>query len=1100
MKNKDSNLIYNQYSSINLNNYLPNQKATPLRSPSNNCNFNKLNPSFNGKVQHIQNMRKLSTPNYLNSRKINSSINLNKLNIQSNNQPKINNISTKYISSSILPFNSNNSNYFSPPPQKPSRLSDFPNLNSLKLNKKYISSPLLNMNKSKNIIKKKTLILDLDETLVHSGFNQFKRKSDIILNINVDGKNHTIYVLKRPFVDHFLKEVSKYFEIIIFTASIQQYASALLDKLDKEKLLFNGRLYRQNCIFSNGLYLKDIKQIGKNLEDMIIIDNNPASFIINEDNGIPILTWYDDLNDNELNKLIPLLKYLSNVDDVRPMIKQIVNKEKNEINFDLVDNIINNNDEKNNNYKKLINGGAKNIYDNFYYNKNNYNIRTYDNDININNMNGQENKFDYYLNNGINCINNNNSVYKYNYIINSLSNMTYDEIQNEGYINNNIKEINNNNYNNYDGINMNNNNKNTSILNRTKKLFSGINNNNEINEDVNKKNKVKFVCNKEKNNNIRSFTPNTNIQRKNNYFNRENLEINNKKNNINLIGNIQENINEINETLNNFNHRNSKDIVNNGINNKTKINNYLMKNDDDNNDIKHYYFQSSQNNILTKKKQLINNDKLYNINNGQENIKKSENNINNLIKNTNYNYLNNINNRNNNNNRTGVNYNSLGNNNLNKINNINQNSLKVNNYIIHSNNNINEINKKINNYNIINGLLKEKKEKNNTKSIIELRREKLNEIKRKMEEINKDIIRTENQFYHTQKDFMPKNDINRNYKMNFFKYNSHEILKNEFNYRENNKNNQIRKNHFIDKETLINSNNNINFTRSFSENKKFISNNEEYNSITANYINNEGINNNNNNIRTIDSNDDIDSLKNKNKKQRADTEITNKYNIDNIVNHVNKNKNTRSLIVSKKMNNYNNNTNDIFFNSTYNGSYNNNYVKNINIKNDYFKEIDQEQFTRDSTIKKNNFSLNRNYFENKENFSLNRNNINNININNINSYNSLINDNKVNINQKKIIINNMNNYNGQNKIIMNKSSSNFYPRISINSSEEEKKEENNSNTIRNFNLENGFKYNNNNDFLGKDKNKFVKKNSFNKLMVNNGLFRKKCLNNNYNFE
>ena len=159
-----------------------------------------------------------------------------------------------------------------------------------------------------------------------------------------------------------------------------------------------------------------------------------------------------------------------------------------------------------------------------------------------------------------------------------------------------------------------------------------------------------------------------------------------------------------------------------------------------------------------------------------------------------------------------------------------------------------------------------------------------------------------------------------------------------------------------------------------------------------------------------------------------------------------------------------NNTNDIFFNSTYNGSYNNNYVKNININNDYFKEIDQEQFTRDSTIKKNNFSLNRNYFENKENFSLNRNNINNININNINSYNSLINDNKVNINQKKIIINNMNNYNGQNKIIMNKSSSNFYPRISINSSEEEKKEENNSNTIRNFNLENGFKYNNNNDF------------------------------------
>ena len=58
---------------------------------------------------------------------------------------------------------------------------------------------------------KKTLILDLDETLVHSGFNPFTRQSDISLQINIDGKYHTINILKRPHVDQFWKK----FQIIM---------------------------------------------------------------------------------------------------------------------------------------------------------------------------------------------------------------------------------------------------------------------------------------------------------------------------------------------------------------------------------------------------------------------------------------------------------------------------------------------------------------------------------------------------------------------------------------------------------------------------------------------------------------------------------------------------------------------------------------------------------------------------------------------------------------------------------------------------------------------------------------------------------------------
>ena len=67
---------------------------------------------------------------------------------------------------------------------------------------------------------KKTLLIDLDETLVHSAFMPFRQKSDITLNVELDVKRHIIHVLKRPFVDEFLNRMSKMYELVIFTASL----------------------------------------------------------------------------------------------------------------------------------------------------------------------------------------------------------------------------------------------------------------------------------------------------------------------------------------------------------------------------------------------------------------------------------------------------------------------------------------------------------------------------------------------------------------------------------------------------------------------------------------------------------------------------------------------------------------------------------------------------------------------------------------------------------------------------------------------------------------------------------------------------------------
>ena len=180
--------------------------------------------------------------------------------------------------------------------------------------------------KSPEFADKKTLILDLDETLVHSSFEPFQ-KNDIVLNINFDGTFYKIYVLVRPGAEEFIKKISKYYELVIFTASLSKYASPLLDKLDKGNNI-QYRLYRNNCYFSNGIYIKPLKKVGRNLKDVVIVDNSPLAYAFDTENGLPISSWFDNKKDKELFDIIPLLIFLSKINDVRKYIKMFVHFDK----------------------------------------------------------------------------------------------------------------------------------------------------------------------------------------------------------------------------------------------------------------------------------------------------------------------------------------------------------------------------------------------------------------------------------------------------------------------------------------------------------------------------------------------------------------------------------------------------------------------------------------------------------------------------------------------------------------------------------------------------------------------------------------------------
>jgi RNA polymerase II subunit A small phosphatase-like protein len=138
-------------------------------------------------------------------------------------------------------------------------------------NNKYHSSNNSRLLSPNTNLNKKTLILDLDETLVHSSFKPFIFKSDIILNVDLDRKIHTIHVLKRPGVHEFLERMSKVYEVVIFTASLSPYANPLIDQLDKQRHA-SCRLFREHCTHVNGMYVKDMKRLGRDLKDIIIID------------------------------------------------------------------------------------------------------------------------------------------------------------------------------------------------------------------------------------------------------------------------------------------------------------------------------------------------------------------------------------------------------------------------------------------------------------------------------------------------------------------------------------------------------------------------------------------------------------------------------------------------------------------------------------------------------------------------------------------------------------------------------------------------------------------------------------------------------------
>ncbi|KAM3546423.1 hypothetical protein ARSEF1564_000698 [Beauveria bassiana] len=183
--------------------------------------------------------------------------------------------------------------------------------------------------------QQKTLILDLDETLIHSMSKGGRLNSGHMVEVRLNtaslglgpGGNagmaqHPIlyWVNKRPYCDEFLRRVCKWYNLVVFTASVQEYADPVIDWLESERKFFSARYYRQHCTYRQGAYIKDLSSVEPDLSKVMILDNSPLSYLFHEDNAIPIQGWINDPTDNDLMHLVPMLEGLQYVHDVRALL------------------------------------------------------------------------------------------------------------------------------------------------------------------------------------------------------------------------------------------------------------------------------------------------------------------------------------------------------------------------------------------------------------------------------------------------------------------------------------------------------------------------------------------------------------------------------------------------------------------------------------------------------------------------------------------------------------------------------------------------------------------------------------------------------------
>ena len=163
-----------------------------------------------------------------------------------------------------------------------------------------------------------TLVLDLENTLVSSTWD---RKY---------GWRHA----KRPGVDKFLHEMAQYYEIVLYSPSMESIADPVVTALDKEGCIMH-RLYREATYYHNGVHVKDLNSLNRNVKRMIVLDDDPDEVQFNQKNLIRVKPYNDpnDRTDRTLERITPFLVEIARegFSDIPTLLQQYQGMDADEI-------------------------------------------------------------------------------------------------------------------------------------------------------------------------------------------------------------------------------------------------------------------------------------------------------------------------------------------------------------------------------------------------------------------------------------------------------------------------------------------------------------------------------------------------------------------------------------------------------------------------------------------------------------------------------------------------------------------------------------------------------------------------------------------------
>ena len=163
-----------------------------------------------------------------------------------------------------------------------------------------------------------TLVLDLENTLVASTWD----------------RKHGWRHAKRPGVDKFLNELAQYYEIVLYTPSLDYVAIPLVEALDKDNIIMH-KLFREATYYHNGYHVKDLRSLNRNVNRIVVLDDDPEEVQFNKENLIRVKPYNDpsDRTDNTLERITPFLVEIAreNYKDIPALLRQYRGMDADEI-------------------------------------------------------------------------------------------------------------------------------------------------------------------------------------------------------------------------------------------------------------------------------------------------------------------------------------------------------------------------------------------------------------------------------------------------------------------------------------------------------------------------------------------------------------------------------------------------------------------------------------------------------------------------------------------------------------------------------------------------------------------------------------------------